>query len=131
MVGDISIDTLESVEQFSNATLLIEPLELYETPRLSSLQSTGNGVPQSSKGLYYKGSLSNCVFLYIWNTHRINNYFVSLASSPRIKLSNKTVFRVFFAARYPVDSRYSCVYIEMGKCLCRPFSVCINAPTTW
>ena len=31
MVGDISNDTLESVEHFSNASLLIEPLELYET----------------------------------------------------------------------------------------------------
>ena len=31
MVGDISRDTLESVEQFSNASLLVESLELYET----------------------------------------------------------------------------------------------------
>ena len=65
MVGDISTDTLESVEQFSNATLLIEPLELYETTRLSSWQNTGNDVPQSSKGMYYKGIHSNCVFIYL------------------------------------------------------------------
>ena len=40
-------------------------------------------------------------------------------------------FRVFSAARYPVDSRCICVYNEMGTRLCRPFSVCINTPTTW
>ena len=34
------------------------------------------------------------VFLYICNTHHGNNYFVSLASSPRIKVSNKTVYVV-------------------------------------
>ena len=31
MVGDVSTDTLECVEYFSNASLLIESLELYET----------------------------------------------------------------------------------------------------
>ena len=41
------------------------------------------------------------------------------------------IFRVFSAARYPVDSRCICVYNEMGTRLCRPFSVCINTPTTW
>ncbi|KAI0223908.1 hypothetical protein LSAT2_025020 [Lamellibrachia satsuma] len=35
------------------------------------------------------------------------------------------------AARYPLDSRCICVYNEMGTRLCRPFSVCINTPTTW
>ena len=43
----------------------------------------------------------------------------------------ETMFRVFSAARYPVDSRCICVYNEMGTRLCRPFSVCINTPTTW
>ena len=42
-----------------------------------------------------------------------------------------SLFRVFSAARYPVDSRCICVYNEMGTRLCRPFSVCINTPTTW
>ena len=36
MVGDISLDTLESVEQLLNASLLVKSLELYETETSST-----------------------------------------------------------------------------------------------
>ena len=65
------------------------------------------------------------VIIYVICVKRQNKFIRT------VRILRETAFRVFSAARYPVDSRCICVYNEMGTRLCRPFSVCINTPTTW